>query len=155
MEDVDGTTDGCPVGRGTTMASELPASTAPELPMPTLPALELELSRRKRPMTDLGCLGLFIPPLVWFGFVGIGDGVFLQWGSYTEWCRFVVVVWCVDNSYRGKTMRGEERKKNRKKLRKNHNEINVEEITKNTHNKWGAILPSVLGYNLVFAPKCS
>lgn len=40
------------------------ASTAPLLllPRPRLPAFELELSRRNRPMTDLGCLGLFIPP---------------------------------------------------------------------------------------------
>lgn len=50
------------------------ASTAPPLlllPMPRLPAFELELSRRNRPMTDLGCLGLFIPPC--FGGRGRGD----------------------------------------------------------------------------------
>lgn len=50
------------------------ASTAPPLPllpMPRLPAFELELSRRNRPMTDLGCLGLFIPPYI--GGRGRGD----------------------------------------------------------------------------------
>lgn len=47
----------------------MPASAAPLLllPSPRLPPFELELSRRNRPMTDLGCLGLFIPPRwAWF-----------------------------------------------------------------------------------------
>lgn len=39
-------------------------STPPILPPTPQPLLEPELSRRNRPMTDLGCLGLFIPPNV-------------------------------------------------------------------------------------------
>lgn len=56
------------VGGGTHMVGSIATSTAPPLlllPMPRLPAFELELSRRNRPMTDLGCLGLFIPPSCW------------------------------------------------------------------------------------------
>jgi len=84
---------------GTTIASDPLAavSTAPELPMPTLPPFELELSRRKRPMTDLGCLGLFIPPFFlrirrshfWRGFILQGVRVVFSWcggvGGCFEW----------------------------------------------------------------------
>lgn len=63
-------------GGGTHMVGSIAASTAPPLlllPMPRLPAFELELSRRNRPMTDLGCLGLFIPPSCWGRGRGRGD----------------------------------------------------------------------------------
>lgn len=45
------------------VGSEPRAEPAPSIGSPKLlPPLEPQLSRRNKPMTDLGCLGLFIPP---------------------------------------------------------------------------------------------
>lgn len=108
--DVDGALGGW-LDMDTTIVSEPLAaeSMAPVLPTPTLPAFELELSRRKRPMTDLGCLGLFIPPLLrdrctrfrWFL-----QGVRVVYRVAR--CGWVVGVE-VGNSYRGIPMREKER----------------------------------------------
>lgn len=57
--------------RGADVAASRPSPP----PMLLVPARLPELSRRKRPMTDLGCLGLFIPPECFFSLY-LNFGVF-------------------------------------------------------------------------------
>jgi len=104
---------------GTTIASDPLAavSTAPELPMPTLPPFELELSRRKRPMTDLGCLGLFIPPFFFCGFVGRIFGGVLFYRVFV-WCFRGVVAWVGVSS--GQQLPRENNAGKREKEKKEH-----------------------------------
>lgn len=124
-------------GGGTHMVGSIAASTAPPLlllPMPRLPAFELELSRRNRPMTDLGCLGLFIPPSCW----GRGRGdqsrgvVYLCIKLY---CR----LWLWGNSYQS-ISKAAKRKKERNKVeeitekRENRKKTNNNLTTRDSHN---------------------